>query len=191
MSLLISLLLVLVSAAPPAATSLVATDSLLNSRFATSLAPAWTTTSEDLVGWGKVEILKDGGVRLSKEMCGHRTLTQEVNLTTTDLVFSTRAKFDARTTDLRYRSTAAIVLTYLDSLGKPLGTTTIGHTAPATGWNNSSTAHYIRAAKPNTYADYSFNLSEELTTNLKGVNPAKVRRLRVQLIAHCSGTRAC
>lgn len=187
MSLLLSLVIVLAGAAPPAAT----TDSLLNSRFTTSLAPAWTATSEDFVGWGKVEILKDGGVRLNKEMCGHRTLTQEVNLTTTDLVFSSRAKFNARTTDFRYRSTAAIVLTYLDSVDKPLGTTTIGHTAPATGWNNSSTAHYIRAAKPNTYADYSFNLSEELTTNLKGVNPAKVRRLRVQLIAHCSGTSAC
>jgi hypothetical protein len=168
-----------------------AVDSLQNSRLAANLAPAWTLTSEDLVGSGDIELLKDGGVHLTKEMCGHRTLTQNVNLTKTGLVFSTRAKFSAQATKPDYYSYAAAVLTYLDAAGKSLGSTTIGFATAAAGWKNSATAHYIKAAKQDTYADYSLNLSEELASNLKGIDPAKVKRLRVQFTAYCSGTDAC
>jgi hypothetical protein len=178
-------------AAPPVPRPGPATDSLANSRLAANLAPAWNLTSEDLLGSGDIELLKGGGVRLTKEMCGHRTLTQEVNLTTADLDFAVLARFSASSTKPDYYSYAAVVLTFLDSAGKPLGSTSTGYATAAAGWNNTPTAHYVRAAKPDTDAYYQLNLSNELSRNLTGIDPTRVKRLRVQFVTYCSGEDVC
>jgi hypothetical protein len=83
------------------------------------------------------------------------------------------------------------MLGFLDSDGKQLGETRIYYAAGTTPLKASNTLHLIAVADTGKWQDYSLNLGEELSTNLKGVDAAKVKRLRVSLESFCSGKDAC
>jgi hypothetical protein len=166
-------------------------DALANGEFRAPLDSGWTASNQNIVGSHSFRILKDGGARISKTMCGTASLSQVVRLPNPNFVFASRARFAAEVNKPDYGSHAAIVLGYQDKDGNPLGETRIvlaaGTGAPA----STTTRHVIPVAKANAWADYSINLADELRANLKGIVPARVNRVLISYEAYGSGTSAC
>ena len=188
------LLLGLAAGAPPAAPSPAAiplNEALANGDFFKPLSQGWATQSNDIVGEHSITATQDSGAVVLKEMCGNATLVQDVKLTTTNLAFSTRARFSCQATKPDYYATASVLLGFLDSDGKQLGETRIYNAAGAPPWKSSNTLHLIAVADTGKWQDYSLNLGQELRSNLKGVVATRVKRLRVSLESFCSGKDAC
>lgn len=186
---LLSLLLVaanIVQAGPWPSSNLLA-----NGAFAAPLDSGWTRNFVNHAGSHAFRPLKDGGIKVTKTQCGTATLSQDVILPDTRFVFTTRAMLAAEANRANYNSFAAVVLGYQDKDGKSLGETRIIFTANAAAPPNTPTRHVIMVAKANSWTDYAINLTDELRTNLKGIVPARVRRLRISYEAYGSGTGAC
>jgi hypothetical protein len=174
-----------------AETAIPLNETLANGDFSKPLSQGWAITANDIVGEHDITATPESGAVLVKQMCGNATLAQDIKLKTTNLVFSTRARFSAQVTKPDYYATASVLLGFLDSDGKQLGETRIYSAAGTPPWKASNTLHVIAVADTGKWQDYSLNLGEELRTNLKGVDAAKVKRLRVSLESFCSGTDAC
>ncbi|MCX6844681.1 MAG: hypothetical protein NTX53_20655 [candidate division WOR-3 bacterium] len=188
------LILGLAAGATPAAPSQAAiplNETLTNGDFSKPLAQGWATRADDLLGEHSITVTPENGAVVRKEMCGNATLVQDIKLTTTNLVFSTRARFSSQATKPDYYATASVRLGFLDSEGKQLGETRIYNAAGTPPSKASNTLHLIAVADTGKWQDYSLNLGEELRANLKGVDAAKVKRLRVSLESFCSGKDAC
>jgi hypothetical protein len=104
---------------------------------------------------------------------------QTVDIPTTDLSFSIKAKMHAydNNADALCWAGAAIVISYLDGTGNVLGDTRIYRMTDPCPWANSSTRHLISAVDT-LWHTYSFNVNSELA-NLPGVNPASVKKVSV------------
>lgn len=190
-----AVLLIGFSLCGPAARAAVAdiplNETLANGDFSKPLSQGWAITANDLVGEHDITATPKSGAVIVKQMCGNATLVQDVKLTTTNVVFSTRARLSCQVTKPPYYATASVLLGFLDSDGKQLGETRIYSAAGTPPWKASNTLHLVTVADTGKWQDYSLNLGEELRANLKGVDAAKVKRLRVSLESFCSGTDAC
>jgi hypothetical protein len=174
-----------------AETAIPLNQALTNGDFAKPLSQGWATQAQDLVGEHSITATLENGAVVRKEMCGNATLVQDITLKTTELSFSTRARFSSQVTKPDYYATASVLLGYLDSDGKQLGETRIYSATGTPQWKASSTRHLIAVADTGKWEDYNLNLGQELRSNLKGVNATKVKRLRVSLESFCSGKDAC
>jgi len=166
-------------------------DTLVNGKFSSALTKGWQKEARDLVGYHNVALLKDGGVRVAKEMCGRVRLFQEVKLTDLNQEFKTRARFTARVTKPGYYAYSAVVLEFLDSAGVVLGETRFVQLAGSFPLKSSDRLHLVRLAKAGTWQDLSLNIGDELKTHLAAVSRSKVRRLRIALESFASGRDAC
>jgi hypothetical protein len=174
-----------------AETAIPLNETLANGDFLKPLSQGWATQAEDLLGEHSITATQENGAVVLKEMCGNATLVQDVKLKTTNLGFSTRARFSCQATKPDYYATASVLLGYLDSDGKQLGETRIYNAAGAPPWKASNTLHLIAVADTGKWQDYSLNLGQELRSNLKGVDATRVKCLRVSLESFCSGKDAC
>jgi len=127
----------------------------------------------------RVDSLSGGGVAV---------LYQEVAIPTTDLEFSVNAKLFAwdNNADTLCCAGAAVIITYIDGSGTSLGETKICRFTDPFNWSNSSTCHLIISPDTNWH-NYSFNINDELT-NLPGVNPADIKKIKVSLYAKTDHT---
>jgi hypothetical protein len=164
---------------------------LTNGDFSNPLTQGWATQAKDIVGEHSITASPEDGAVVLKEMCGNATLVQDVMLKTTELGFSTRARFSCQATKPDYYSTASVRLGFLDSDGRQLGETRIYRAAGTPPWKASNTLHLIAVTDTGKWHDYNLNLGQELRSNLKGVDATKVKRLRVSLESFCSGKDAC
>ncbi|MCK4574804.1 hypothetical protein KAU34_00180 [candidate division WOR-3 bacterium] len=117
---------------------------------------------------------------------GYARLYQIVDIPATNLDFSANAKLYAWDNSGSAWAGAGLVLSYFDYSVMLLGETYICARSTQCPWSNSSTTHIIEAAD-SAWHDYSFNIENELT-NLSGVNPSDVKKIRVSLytqIYHC------
>ena len=190
-----ALLLVGLSLCGPVAhaaeTTIPLNETLVNGDFSRPLSQGWTTQAEDIIGEHNITATPENGAVVRKEMCGRAALVQDVKLSTTNLKFSTRARFSSQATKPDYYATASVLLGFLDGNGRKLGETRIYNATGTPPWKASNTLHLIAVTDIGKWQDYSLNLGEELRANLKGVNAAKVKRLRVSLESFCSGKDAC
>jgi hypothetical protein len=112
--------------------------------------------------------------------CGGMTkLFQTVEIPTTDLSFSVKAKLYAwaNTADTLLWAGAAVVVYYKNAAGSTLGETRIIRKSIRCPWTSTSILHLIYAADEN-WNTYSFNIQTELA-NLPGVNPTQVKYITV------------
>jgi hypothetical protein len=190
-----ALLLVGLSLCGPVAhaaeTAIPLNHTLTNGDFSKPLTQGWATQAKDLVGEHSITATQENGAVVRKEMCGNATLVQDVKLKTTELGFSTRARFSCQATKPNYYATASVLLGFLDSDGKQLGATRIYSAAGTPPWKASNTLHLVAVADTGEWQDYNLNLGQELRSNLKGVDATRVKRLRVSLESFCSGKDAC
>jgi hypothetical protein len=166
-------------------------DTLVNGLFNQPLATGWQQQVKDYVGGHEIRLLKDGGVKVRKEMCGRAAISQDVKLTVPDVSVSARTYFAAEATNMDYYSFSLLSIGYLDKAGKDLGETRIYASAGAVPWKNSATLHLIPVKEKRKWLDTELDITEELKANLKGVDPAKVKALRITFEAFGSGTSAC
>jgi hypothetical protein len=166
-------------------------DAWQNAEFALPLDSGWTALHNDIVGTHVLHILKSGGVRVGKTMCGRAALVQEVKLPSTAFAFTTRAKFSAEATKPEYYSYSAVVLAYEDKTGRELGQTRIQYGTDEAPAQSGPTLHVIPVPDSATWTDYTVNIADELKKNLKGIAPSKVARLRVAFEAFNSGETSC
>ena len=192
---LAALLLIGLSLCGPVAhaaeTAIPLNHTLTNGDFSKPLSQGWTTQAKDLLGEHSITATQENGAVVRKEMCGNATLVQDVKLSTTNLNFSTRARFSSQATKPDYYATASVLLGFLDGNGRKLGETRIYNAAGTPPWKASNTLHLIPVADIGKWRDYNLDLGQELRSNLKGVDPTKVKRLRVSLESFCSGKDAC
>jgi len=174
-----------------AETSIPLNHALANGDFSRPLTQGWATQAENVIGGHSITATKENGAVVRKELCGKATLVQDVLLKTTELRFSTRARFSCQATKPDYYSTASVLLGFLDGDGKQLSETRIYYAAGTPPWKASNTLHLIAVADTGKWQDYSLDLGQELRSNLKGVDATKVKRLRVSLESFCSGKDAC
>jgi hypothetical protein len=179
------------SPAAPSQATIPQNETLTNGDFARPLASGWATQANDILGGHNITATPENGAVVRKEMCGNATLIQDVKLSTTLLNFSTRARLFSQVTKPDYYATASVLLGYLDVDGKKLGETRIYNAAGTPPWKASNTLHLVPVADTGKWHDYNLNLWQELCANLKGVDPTKVKRLRVSLESFCSGKDAC
>lgn len=89
---------------------------------------------------------------------------------------------------------AVIIIAYLDSAQKPLGSTQILNInesafagGPAVGApdkiSDSNDTHYIRVESDKVYKDFSLNLYDEVSGNLLGIDPAEVANIHLIFVA--------
>ncbi len=166
-------------------------DSLLNGSFSSPLTNGWQQEARDFVGYHNIALLKDGGVRVVKEMCGRARLFQEVNLPDLNRTFSARVQFKAQSTTPGYFSYGALMLQFVDSTGNTLAETRFYSAAGMLPWKNTSRLRLVPVAKSGTWTDISLNLADELKTNLKDVHRTEVKGLRVVIEAFGSGRSGC
>lgn len=117
------------------------------------------------------------------ESSGYTTLYQEIGILSVDLPvteFSCKAKMNAYSTIPSDWAAAAVIVSYMNESSTVLGETRITYKTVGCPWTNTSTMHVISVADV-SWQDFSFNLNDELTTNLPGVNPAEVVKIKIAL----------
>jgi hypothetical protein len=163
-------------------------DVIVNGRFDKPLNTGWTVGTDDILGSHGIRT-ESGGVRVSKEMRGITSLTQEVRVESLTMGFMTYARLSSRATDSGHYSAASILLTYLGENGDSLGATRVYNATGNTPWQNSGTLHLVPVVA-DSWQLHKLMLLHELTENLRDIDPAKVKRLRVSLESFCSGGNA-
>lgn len=164
---------------------------VINGDFEQSISTGWTQSSSGSVTIDRSTSYDADG---DYEGCanknhvnfedGYAQLYQIIDVAGTNLEFSCKAKCEGyESTDYPQNWTAgAIIIGYLNSSGTTLGETRIYHHTNDCPWTNSSTTHLISV--PNTnWNNYSFNLNDELS-NLSGVNPASVSKIKISLYSY-------
>jgi hypothetical protein len=159
---------------------------LTNGNFEQDLTAGWTKVSAwayDSISRGtSYEPDADYEVLVLKDSiyCGGMTkLYQTVDIPTTNLAFSVKAKIHAyaNTADEYLWAGAAVEISYLSAAGTVLGKTRINRMTTHCPWASTPTLHLINAANEN-WNTYSFNINTELA-NLPGVVPSQVMRISV------------
>jgi hypothetical protein len=117
------------------------------------------------------------------ESSGYTILYQEIGILSVDLPvtgFSCKAKMNAYSSVPSDWAAAAVIVSYMDESSTVLGETRITYRTVGCPWTSTSTMHIIDVPDVN-WQDFSFNLNDELTTNLLGVNPAEIGKIRISL----------
>jgi hypothetical protein len=164
-------------------------DAMVNGEFTKPIGVGWTSVFNDIVGSHLIRI-DSGTARITKEMCGNATLTQEVEITSLKMSLAATARLYSEATKPDYYSSASILINYLDKDGRPLGATRFYNATGTVPWENSDTLHLVPVAADTGWRYFYVPLSRELVDSLKGVDPTKVKRLRVSLESFCSGKDA-
>jgi hypothetical protein len=110
---------------------------------------------------------------------GYCRVWQSVDIPTTDLAFSIKARLWAydNDADTLCWAAAAVIVSYLDQAGSIIGETRIVNMTTPCPWINTPTLHLI-SANDTLWHTYAFNVNAELA-NLPGVNPSVVKKIRV------------
>lgn len=118
---------------------------------------------------------------------GYVRLFQVVTVPSTDVDFSSNLKLYAWDNSSSAWAGAALVVGYHDAFENLLGETFICALSSNCPWTNNSTRHLI-IASDSAWHPYSFNIANELSSNLPGVNGEEVKKIKVSLytqIYHC------
>lgn len=117
---------------------------------------------------------------------GYAKLYQVATVPITDLEFSANAKLYAYDNHASAWCGAAVMISYLNSIGSVLGETMICARSTQCPWTNTTTRHII-PAPDSLWHNYSFNINDELG-NLPGIDPTDVNKIEISLfdsIYHC------
>jgi hypothetical protein len=167
-----------------AATGASAVELLTNGTFEQDLSIGWLTYT-----YGSLDTVTRGtGYEADPdyELCvyrdygsGYCQASQTVDVSTTDLAFSVKARLWAydNDADTLCWAASAIQIFYLNLSDVVLGETRICYKTAPCPWSSNTTLHIINA-NDDLWHTYSFNINTELA-NLPGVTPSAVKKIRV------------
>jgi hypothetical protein len=122
---------------------------------------------------------------------GRVSLYQVIPVDNLNLVFSFSGRFHAEVTEEGYGALAKVAVVFCDADTNTLGKTVFGRASGVAELKNGETEHSIVAKADNKWANYSLNISKELSTNLKKVDHDKVKFLRIGLTVDNGETAGC
>jgi len=168
---------------------------LVNGNFEQPLSVGWLSsigsqsTSDTIDQQTYFQPDPDYEVRVRKYDATHAKLYQTVDIPTTDLDFSVDANLYAYeyNTAATYWAAAAVCLRYLGQNGNLLGETRIAHRSMHCSWTSSSYLHIINVSTGNAWQSFTFNVAQELTTNLPLVNQQSIKKIDVVLLDTTNG----
>lgn len=168
---------------------------LTNGDFEQPLSVGWTQGINNAAGeysfdrWDTMGQPTPGfAARVYKYLMFYATLSQTADVPGAALEF----RFDGRLRMAGGSSACwpagAVVLSYLSSSGAELGSTMFLLRNEYCDWVESDTLHFIDVTLPDEWVSYQLDIARELADNLPGVNPADVRKMKVQLYSYVNGT---
>lgn len=124
-------------------------------------------------------------------MCGQARLAQRVTLADLRQSLSTRLAIKAQANKPGYYSYAALVLTWLDAEGHPLGESRYYARSGQYSPRRDGTHHAVELPASDGMRDLELDIASELRSNLTGLKPASVRGLEIAFESFASGQSAC
>lgn len=168
---------------------------IVNGDFEQPTSVGWDTISNNLAGgdtffWTDTLGQPSPGhaVAVRKCLLSYASMQQTVDIAGVNLTLS----FDGRLRIGGGSSTcwpvASFVVRYLDSAGVSLGNTKLYLHDQYCTWAASDTQSLIDVETPGQWTPFSLDIAPELSAHLPGVDPAKVKKLTIDLYAYDNGT---
>ncbi|MBM3322604.1 hypothetical protein FJY69_03910 [candidate division WOR-3 bacterium] len=168
---------------------------LVNGSFEQPFSVGWRDTVSDFGGEYRIERSDTLGqpgpgyaARVYKYLAEFASLYQTVDVPGASLSL----EFDARFTISGGSSTcwpvASLWVRYRNAFGAELGNTRFYRPSPYATWVRSDTVSLIEIAENGVWRHYALDIAHELATNLRGINPAQVRKITIDLFSYGSGT---
>lgn len=164
---------------------------IANGDFSQPIENGWTTSSSGDNGTASIITGDVPYVDVAQTGKGRVSLYQIIVVDNLNLVFSFSGRFHAEASKEGYGALANLSVSYCDADTNTLGKTVFGLAAGNATLKDSETGHSIKTKTDNEWADYTLNISKELSTSLKAVDPQKVKFLRVGLAVDNGDTQGC
>jgi uncharacterized protein (DUF779 family) len=172
-----------------------ASNLLVNGDFEQPLDVGWADTAFNLAGEARFQQSDTLGqpspglaAKVYKTLADCAMLSQTVDVPSANLSL----QFDGRLAIGGGSSTcwpvAAFMVRYLDAAGVSLGNTRIYLHDQYCTWERKDTQSLIEVNTPGVWTPFTLDIASELSTNLPGIDPASVRRVRFDLFAFDNGT---
>ncbi|MEO0078431.1 MAG: hypothetical protein ABIK86_05475 [candidate division WOR-3 bacterium] len=168
---------------------------LVNGDFEQPFSVGWRDTVSDFGGEYRIERSDTLGqpvpghaARVYKYLAEFASLYQTVDVPGTNLTLEFDARFSIGFGSSTCWPVASLWVRYQNAFGAELGNTRFYRHNQYANWVRSDTVSLIEVAENGVWRHYSLDIGRELATNLRGVNPAQVRKVTIDLFAYCSGT---
>ncbi len=168
---------------------------LVNGNFEQPFSVGWQDTVSDFGGEYRIErsdtlgqSIPGHAARVYKFLAEFASLYQTVDVPGTNLNLEFDARFRIEGGSSTCWPVASLWVRYRNAFGTELGNTRFYLHSPYATWVRSDTVSLIEITENGVWRHYSLDIAEELATNLRGVDPAQVRKVTIDLFAYCSGT---
>ncbi len=168
---------------------------LVNGDFEQPFSVGWRDTVSDFGGEYRIERSDTLGqpvpghaARVYKFLAEFASLYQTVDVPGPDLSLEFDARFSIDGGSSTCWPVASLWVRYQNAFGAELGNTRFYRHSPYATWVRSDTVNLIEVTDNGVWRHYSLDIAQELATNLRGVNPAQVRKVTIDLFAYGSGT---
>jgi hypothetical protein len=172
-----------------------AVELLTNGDFEQPLDVGWTDTVVGSTGVAVFEHSDTLGqpvpgfaARVKKDLASYASLSQTVSVPDADLALSFDGRLSIGGGSSSCWPVAAFVVRYLDGTGVSLGNTKLYLHDQYCNWVDSDTQNLIDVNTPGVWTPFSLNISNELASNLPGVNAANVRQVTLEFFSFDNGT---
>ncbi len=167
-------------------------DNLIaNGDFSQPIENGWTVYSTGDNGTASIVSAEVPYGDVAQSMKGRVSLFQVVPVDNLNLALSFSGKFHTEATKEGYGALAKVAVVYCDADTNTLGKTVFGRASGTAELKSGETEHSIIAKADNAWADYTLNVSKELSTNLKTVDHSRVKFLRIDLTVDNGETAGC
>ncbi len=167
---------------------------LVNGDFSLEITVGWQKRVVNHTGDYEIKRIREGDEyygKVSKSFCGYAQLYQIVKIQDLSSSISFRARFFAITNNDEYAAASGVLIEYLNAELEKLGATYFYSKTPNfREWRSSSTTHLYETNSSN-WQSFSFNIKEELTNYLTGIQGREVKYLKISLLAYCTQESGC
>jgi hypothetical protein len=164
---------------------------ITNGDFSQPVDSGWTVSSSGDNGTASTVAVGEPYGNVSQSFKGRVSLYQVIPVEDLNLEFSFSGRFHAEADKEGYGALAKVAVAYCDADTNALGQTVFGRAAGSAVLENDETRHSITAKADKAWADYRLNLTKELSANLSGIDPSKVKFLRIGLIVDNGDLPGC
>jgi hypothetical protein len=168
---------------------------LVNGDFEQPLTVGWRDTVSDFGGEYRIERSDTLGqpvpghaARVYKALAEFASLYQTVDIPSTNATLEFDGRFIIDAGSSTCWPVASLWVRYLNALGTELGNTRFYRHNQYANWVRSDTVSLIEVTENGVWRHYSLDIAEELATHLRGIVPAQVRQLKIDLFSYASGT---
>ena len=171
-------------------------DLIKNGSFEQPLDGTWDTVANaGATGYWTYSVVDTLGqptpghaAQVYKSLGHSASIYQDVDVSDVNLSLTFDARLRIGAGSATCWPTAAVVIHYMDAAGTELGNTKYYVHNEYNDWTTNDTAHLIDMSAAVGWQHYQLAIAQELADNLKGVNAASVKKIRIEMYAYDNGT---